>query len=465
FRYAKKQFACIVSDITERRKADEERKKLQTQLANAVELAHLGHWEYDVVNDLFTFNDQFYKIFHTTAEEVGGYTMPSAEYAKRFIHPDDLNVVGEEIQKVIQAADPDFKGQLEHRIVYADGGIGHISVQHFVEKDADGRTVRTYGVNQDITDRKRIEEQLRQAQKMESIGNLAGGIAHDFNNILFPIVGMAEMLLEDLPMDSPEYENALEILNAGKRGSDLVKQILAFSRQSEHKMIPVRIQQVLKEVLKLIRATIPSNIEIVQDIQADCGLVLADPIQIHQVAMNLITNAYHAVEEKGGQVAVGLRAAVLGGGSSKAIGLEPGAYAILTISDDGAGMDDATMHKIFEPYFTTKERGKGTGLGLAVVYGIVKEHALKAFMANPTSYDLVISDMTMPNMTGDQLARELRAINSRVPIIICTGFSERINKEKAEAAGIKALLMKPIVRSDLARMVRKVLDEAKDENQ
>ena len=542
FRYAKNQFACIVSDITERRKADEERKKLQTQLSNAVELAHLGHWEYDVANDLFTFNDQFYKIFHTTAEEVGGYTMPSAEYARRFVHPDDLHVVGEEIEKAIQAADPHFKGQLEHRIVYADGGIGHISVQHFVERGADGRTVRTYGVNQDITDRKRIEERLRQAQKMESIGNLAGGIAHDFNNILFPIVGMAEMLLEDLPVDSPEYENAQEILNAGKRGSDLVKQILAFSRQSEHKMIPVRIQQVLKEVLKLIRATIPSNIEIVQDIQTDCGLVLADPIQIHQVAMNLITNAYHAAESKAGQIVVGLKAAVLDGDAAEAIALEPGAYAILTISDNGAGMDHATMNKIFEPYFTTKERGKGTGLGLAVVYGIVKEHngeikvyseagegttfnvyfplikrpsktekpskagtpqtgterillvddeepivrlekqmlerlgyqvtertsstdALKAFMANPTSYDLVISDMTMPNMTGDQLARELRAINARVPIIICTGFSERINKEKAEAAGIKALLMKPIVRSELARMVRKVLDEAKDENQ
>ena len=163
------------------------------------------------------------------------------------------------------------------------------------------------GTMLDITKDLEMERRLAQSQRMEAIGSLAGGIAHDFNNILFPIVGLSEMLLEDLPQDSPEHENAQEIFKAGKRGSDLVKQILAFSRQSEHKMIPTRIQNVLKEVIKLSRSTIPTYIEIKQDIQQDCGMVLADPSQIHQIGMNIITNAYHALEDAGGTIFVTLR--------------------------------------------------------------------------------------------------------------------------------------------------------------
>jgi PAS domain S-box-containing protein len=402
-----------------------------------------------------------------------------------------------------------------------------------------GRTdpsARHIEVVEDITERKQLESRLQQSQKMESIGALAGGIAHDFNNILFPIIGMSELLLEDLPSDSLEYENASEILRAGKRGGDLVKQILAFSRRSEHKMIPVRVQQTLKEILKLGRSTIPSNIEILQNIQTDCGLVTADPTQLHQVVMNLITNAYHAVEPSGGKISVQLRETALGPNDLTGSPLEPGRYALLTISDTGCGIAPAIMDKIFEPYFTTKEQGKGTGLGLAVVYGIVREHngdikvysevgkgttfnlyfpllekssepeiadkveihqtgderillvddeepiarlgnqmlgrlgyrvtyrtssveALKAFAAHPEAFDLVITDMTMPNMTGDQLAKELISIRPAIPIIICTGFSERINREKAEAMGIKAFLMKPVVKSEMAQTVRKVLDE------
>ena len=270
-------------------------------MSNALEIAHLGRWEYDVNNAIFTFSDQFYNIFRTTVEEVGGYTMSPAEYAKRFVHPDERDLVGEEIQKSIQTTDPNFKGQLEHRMVYADGSIGYISVLFFIVKDADGNTVKTYGVNQDLTERKKIEEQLRKAQKMEAIGNLAGGIAHDFNNILSPIVGMSELLLEDLSPGSPEYQSVREIFKAGKRAGDLVKQILTFSRQTEHRMMPVSVRAVLKEVLKLARSTIPSNIKIVQDIQTASCLVNADPTQMHQVAMNLITNAYHAVESAGGR--------------------------------------------------------------------------------------------------------------------------------------------------------------------
>ncbi len=405
----------------------------------------------------------------------------------------------------------------------------------------DGRIVRLQ-IATDITQLKelqkkqlRAEAQLRQAQKMESIGTLAGGIAHDFNNILYPIIGMSELLLEDLPFDSLEYENTQEILNAGKRGRDLVRQILAFSRQSEHKMKPVRIQRILKEALKLSRSTIPSNIEILEDIQHDCGLVLADPTQLHQVSMNLITNAYHAVEQNGGKISIQLKETELGSEDRAGLSIGSGQYALLTISDTGCGIDPALVDKIFDPYFTTKEQGKGTGLGLAVVHGIVNEHqgdikiysevgkgstlnvflplmektfeaesvervekhkkgaerillvddeeaianlgrqmlerlgyrvtsrvnsveALEAFRANPDAFDLVITDMTMPNITGDQLANELISIRPDISIIICTGFSERMTQEKAKAMGIKGFLMKPVIKSELGQEVRKVLD-------
>ena len=404
--------------------------------------------------------------------------------------------------------------------------------------DENNQWIGNLGIMRDITEREQAEMRVQQAQKMESIGNLAGGIAHDFNNILFPIIGIAELLLEDIPRDSQEYENAQEILRAGKRGSDLVNQILAFSRQSAHQLIPIRAQQILREVLKLMRATIPSYIEIHEDIQRDCGLIMANPTQIHQVAMNIITNAFHAMESEGGKITVKLKEVTLEAGELPGSFLESGRYAVLSISDTGHGMPADLLTKIFEPYFTTKEQGKGTGLGLAVAYGIVKEHkgeikvyselgkgttfniylpvmsrpsgmeshdaaevqhsgherilvvddeaaiaklekqmlerlgykvtsrvnsleAVEVFKARRDDFDVVVTDMTMPHMTGDQLAKELRMIRPDIPVIICTGFSERINAGKAEKIGIQGFLMKPILKAELSRIVRKVLDEAK----
>jgi signal transduction histidine kinase len=219
-----------------------------------------------------------------------------------------------------------------------------------------------------------MAERLDQAQRLEAIGALAGGIAHDFNNILFPIIGMSEMLLEDLPAAGQEHEKVETIHTAAKRAGDLVKQILSFSRQSKHRKIPVRIQNILKEALKLTRSTIPSNIEITQSLQSDCGPVLADPAQVHQIAMNLVTNAFHAVEKSGGSISVQFKELVLTGEDWTGSSLEPGKYAVITVSDTGHGIDPAVMGKIFEPYFTTKKVGKGTGLGLSVVHGIVKDH-------------------------------------------------------------------------------------------
>lgn len=389
-----------------------------------------------------------------------------------------------------------------------------------------------------IAQEKKIQANLQRIQKMEAIGNLAGGIAHDFNNILFPIVGMSEMLLEDLSQESVEYENAREIFKAGRRGADLVKQILAFSRQSEHTLMPVRIQKVLKDVLSMIRSTIPANIQINQDIQHDCGMIHADSTQIHQIAMNLITNAYHAVEPTNGEISITLKETDFIKDDLLASEPDPGKYAEITVSDTGSGIDEELLNKIFEPYFTTKKQGKGTGLGLSVVHGIVKNfngtiqvdsqvgvgttfkiyfpllvgkedqaftetleslptgvekillvddeeaiaklqkqmlerlgyhvtirtnslEALKTFVVSPAAFDLVITDMAMPNMTGEQLTRELIAIRQDIPIIICTGFSEKLDDQKSKAIGVKGLLMKPIVKSEMAKTIRKVLDETK----
>ncbi|NWH05268.1 hybrid sensor histidine kinase/response regulator [Desulfobacter latus] len=390
-------------------------------------------------------------------------------------------------------------------------------------------------VFRDTTELIELQNRLQQAQKMEAIGNLAGGIAHDFNNILFPIIGMSEMMMEDLPAGSLELEYANEINKAGHRAKELVSQILAFSRQSDQDKIPIRFQSILKEVLKLCRSTIPANITIAQKIERNCGVVRGNATQLHQIAMNLITNAYHAVQEKNGTILVALEEIKINLTNLTNTIINPGTYLMLTVSDDGTGMTKKLKNKIFEPYFTTKEEGKGTGLGLAVVYGIVKDYgggidveteigcgttfrvylpligesedkentetkteletghehillvddeaavirleqqmlerlgyqitsrtssldALNLFRSNPDDFDLIVSDMTMPNMTGDHLAKELLSIRPDIPIIICTGFSESINKKQAEAIGIKGLLMKPVVKSDMAKEIRRILD-------
>jgi PAS domain S-box-containing protein len=513
------------------------------------------------LKELWASTERFQKVFNSQPDaifvlnsEMPARVLESNKAATTIFGYESDEMIGETIDKL--HVNDAYRESFQRKLFPAIKQQGYLNNLEFSMRRKDGtvfpseHTVlelkndvgeRTGWVSivRDLTERKEIGKRLQQAQKMESIGSLAGGIAHDFNNILFPIIGMSELLLEDLPSDSAEYENTREILKAGKRGSDLVKQILAFSRQTEQQMIPVRIQSILKEILKLIRSTIPSNIEISQDIQTDCGLVMADPTQVHQIGMNLITNAYHAMEqEAGGKISVQLKETTLGGDDPASVSLEPGPYAVLSVFDNGCGITPAVMDRIFEPYFTTKATGKGTGLGLAVVFGIVKEHhgdinvcsevgtgttftvylplmkesaetvsvgkvetcqtgnerillvddeepivrlesqmlerlgyrvtcrtssveALKAFAADPEVFDLVITDMTMPNMTGDQLAKELISIRPAIPVIICTGFSERINREKTEALGIKAFLMKPVVRSDMAQMVRSLLDEAK----
>ena len=399
------------------------------------------------------------------------------------------------------------------------------------------------GIGRDVTEKvlyerevAKLQKRLSQAQKMESLGTLAGGIAHDFNNILFPVIGYTEMMIEDLPEESPIQESLKGILAGGKRAKDLVKQILAFSRQSDQEIRPLRVQLVIKEVLKLIRSTLPSTIGISQYIRNDCRMVMADYTQIHQIAMNLVTNAYHAMEDTGGTLKVNLEEVELEDEEIKELDMIPGPYVCLTVADTGMGMPQDVMDRIFDPYFTTKADGKGTGLGLAVAHGIVKSHgghisvdstsgvgtgfkvflpviqteavtkeieknlpiqggtervllvddereivtmerlilermgyqvtvrtssveALEVFKSDPEAFDLVITDLTMPNMIGTQLAKEIMTIRPNMPVILCTGFSEKISEEKASKIGFKGFLLKPIVKSDLSEKIRKVLDK------
>ena len=455
---------------------------------------------------------------------------------------DGLSLISEDTRdKVIQNINAGYEKSYEAKGVRKDGQIYPIRLEakNIPYKKKKVRVVEF----RDITEIKRFEKeklkletQLQKAQRMESIGTLAGGIAHDFNNILFPILGYADMLLADIPEDSPFRDSLNEIYTSALRAKALVKQILTFSRQDTNELILMKMQPVVKEALKLIRSTIPTTIDIKQDIRSDCGVIKADPTQIHQIIINLSTNAYHAMEETGGELKVSLKEIELGEHDVTIPDMIPGVYACLAVADTGMGMDKDVTEKIFDPFFTTKEIGKGTGMGLSVVHGIVKSmggsihvysepgkgtefkvyfpiekslseeqniqteepvqggterilfvddeetilimekrilerlgyqvtsrtssiEALEAFRANPDTFDLVITDMAMPNMPGDKLAVELTKIRPDIPVLLCTGFSETMSEEKAASLGINGFLLKPIVMKDLAKKIREVLGE------
>lgn len=399
------------------------------------------------------------------------------------------------------------------------------------------------GIARDITDQKRAEEEreqlearLNQAEKMEAIGTLAGGIAHDFNNILSVIIGYTELAMDNLSQQDKVICKLKEVLKAGERARDLVKQILTFSRMNGSEYAPFEMRSIVKESLKMLRSVIPSTIEIHQNLAVP-GLIMSCPTQINQIMINLCTNAAQAMDETGGIVDVSLEDITQDDvmHSSQGTDLPPGEYVRLTVSDTGKGISPEIMDRIYEPYFTTKEQGRGTGLGLAVVHGIVKSHhgtitcksspmegttfevylprfmkewtngeqtedrtltngkenillvddeqalvdmsvemlnsrgykvtsrtsgidALNLFRENPQEFDLVITDMTMPGLTGDRLAQELIAIRSDIPIILCTGYNEHISEEKAKDLGIREFMLKPLNMRTLATTIRKVLD-------
>jgi len=392
-------------------------------------------------------------------------------------------------------------------------------------------------------ERVKLERRLRQAEKMEALGNLAGGIAHDFNNILSAILGYSEMILRDLEPDNPQRDRLSKVFQAGLRARDLVNQILNFSRQSELERKPIDLKTIVAESLELFRPSLPLDIELKNELSQVPSTILADPTQIQQVVINLCTNAAQAMAESGGTLGVALRRMEIGGKSDPAyVNLEPGEYLVLSVSDTGHGMSKATAQRIFDPFFTTKQRGEGTGLGLAMVQAIVNNHrglvavrsdpgkgsnfrvflpaisqeelrredldsvsviprgtervlfvddekvlvelgcemlsklgyrvtglvdspsALRLFMDKPDDFDVLITDVTMPRLTGPELAREARKARPNLPIILCTGFSETITNRQGGSGEIDRVIMKPLTMRELGSSIRQALGEGPPDN-
>lgn len=384
------------------------------------------------------------------------------------------------------------------------------------------------------TEQKNLQEQLEHSRKLESIGTLAGGIAHDFNNILTGILGYSQLAKYDFENPKDVLQDIDQIEKAAHRATLLVQQILTFSRQSENTMQPLKIKTTIEEVIKLIRSSIPATIEIKKNINSN-STILSDPTKLHQVIMNLCTNAYHAMRDLGGTLTVELHDVEIASEQSLPdLNRNEGAYVKLVVKDTGHGIDKETQAKIFDPYFTTKEIGKGTGLGLSVVDGIVKSQngfikirskidqgttfevfwpkieseindfnsklktnlvmgsghlmlvddeitilqslkkilekngyqttcfsdspsALLAFEQNPDRFDAVITDMTMPKITGDRLSMEILKIRKNTPIILCSGYNENLDEEKAHNIGIKIFVRKPIQVRDFLKLLNETL--------
>ncbi len=644
-------------DITARKTMEQSLARSERRLTEAMDLANAAEWEFDLPTGEFTFNDRFYALYGTTAEREGGYRMSAEDYASRFLYPEDAHLVAAEVARAMTEADANATWQLEHRIRTRDGRQRFIIVRITTIKNAQGHTIATHGVNQDITERRlaederarlaialeqaaesvvmtnaqgeityansaferitgytraevmgqnprilksgeqddvfyndlwktlgrgevwsgklknrrkdgklydaemaispvhdesgsitsyvaiqrdvtdelALERRVSQSQKLEAIGTLAGGIAHDFNNILGAILGYGQLIAEAVSPGSETHDDITELLKAAHRATDLVRQILAFSRRSEEDLQVIEVGLIAKEALKLLRPSLPATIEIRADIDDTGTAVLADPTQIHQVLMNLCTNSYHSMREKGGTLTVSLKpytvdAATAGSNPD----LRQGDYVRLTVADTGHGISPENLERVLEPFFTTKEQGEGTGLGLSTVHGIVTSHggaltiysevgagttvhaylpqanregqaeaetiqdvppgherilliddeaalvrilerglrklgyavtsatspvdALAQFKSDPTAFDIIISDLTMPKMTGLEFTAEIRTIRPDLPFVIASGHADDSLREKIAGIGVSFFLAKPIRVPEVAHLIRSILD-------
>ena len=512
-------------DISERKQGEEERRRLVTAIEQGIDSV--------VITD----KDGMIQYVNPSFEKITGYSKEEAIGRNPRILQSGKHdaLFYQEMWKTLTSGKA-WQGHLINR--KKDGTLFEEEVSITPVLNEAGEIINQVAVKRDVTGQMKLEEQLRQSQKMEAIGTLAGGIAHDFNNILAPILGYSEMALAKISPSDPLAGDLQQVITAAGRAKGLVQQILAFSRRAPHERKPLQPQMVVKEALKLLRASLPATIDIRADISPECGAILADPTQIHQIIMNLCTNAYHAMRESGGVLGVSLAKITIRENDSRVPSFElaPGDYVVLEVSDTGCGMEQKTLAHIFDPYFTTKGKGEGTGLGLSVAHGIIKsyqgnitvysepgkgtsfrvylpriaeapsqteavdsetiptgterllvvddeavitsmleailqslgyqvtvvndsEEVLARITQTPAAFDLLITDMTMPHLTGTELTARVLAIRPDLPVILCTGFSDLINKEQARALGIRAYLMKPVSVHELATAVRTALDK------
>jgi len=523
---------AVGRDISERKQVEMQLKRNEKLLNTTQQLARIGGWEIDLEKDRTFWTDEVYRIHDLEPKEFTS-TDKAVKVSLRCYDSKDLPVIMDAFNKCAEKGQP---YDLEFPFTTTKGCRKWIRTIASPMLVGD-RIIKVVGYFMDITERKQLEDNLRQGQKMEAVGTLAGGIAHDFNNILGGILGYTELAQDEISQNSPVQEYFSEILISTTRAKNLVRQILTFSRKEQEDKKPILLYSIVNEAVNLLRSIIPTTIEIRQNIDDKVGMVNGNSTQIHQVVMNLCTNAAHAMDESGGVLGIVLsRVAITQESMGKYHNVPPGSFLELKISDTGRGIEPKIIHRIFEPFFTTKGKEKGTGMGLALVHGIVKNHggdiivdsqlgkgttikvllpqdvakpvkeeknqktahggkehillvddekklmnlgekmlaskgykvtamdssieALEAFRQAPDSFDMVITDQAMPNITGYNLSKRILKIKPSIKIIICTGYySEAFTQERLVTAGVMKLMYKPFSKNILIRTVREVLDK------
>ncbi len=522
------QTYCVFQDITSQKQTEALVLATEQRHRKILMAAMDGFWIFDRQGRILEVNQTYCQMSGYTEQELLTKNVADLEAKKT---PEEILAY---VDEILQQGEVCFETQHKKK----DGSRIDVEMRVQYSPLQDELFVAFL---RDVTDRKiaeqqreSLQKQLQQAQRLEAIGVLAGGIAHDFNNILGVMIGFTDMVLDDIPQDSQIRTDLEKVLRAGYRGKDLVGQILSFSRPCQEERINLQMRSIIKEVLKMLRASLPSTIKIKQKIDANCGLVEADPSQIHQIFMNLCTNAYHAMEDSGGVLTVEMRPALnLPASLQRKAQATESRFVELIVSDTGVGIPADIIEQIFDPFFTTKEKGKGTGMGLSIAFGIVQKYdgmitlestvgrgttfhvflpeshrqeidlplveegssfgsghilfvddehllvemakqiferlgytvcaltdsrkALEVFSASPDDFDLVITDQTMPDITGLDLARAMLRIRPTLPIILCTGYSTHVNEEVARKHGIRSFLYKPIIKDKLARLIKEIL--------
>ncbi|HET8538764.1 MAG TPA: PAS domain S-box protein [Anaeromyxobacter sp.] len=517
---------AFARDVSEQEAARRALRESEARYQRLVELLPDG---------VVTFHDRRITFANPAAARAGGVSRPEELVGVPvldFVHADSREATLDRVRRVEAGEQVPFQAA---RLVRRDGSA--YPVEMAAAPIGPGEAV---AVVRDLTERERaeteraaLEERLRQSEKLEALGTLAGGVAHDFNNVLAAILGHADTLASELPPGARGREDAEQIATAARRAKGVVQQILAFARRRPTEARPVDVAAAIREELPLVRAAMPAHVEIAQRLDPDAGAVRADPTHLHQILLNLSANARDAMQERGGRLAIEVSRAEIPGAGGAPPGLAAGRYVRLAVRDTGVGMDAATRARAFEPYFTTKPVGAGSGLGLAVVHGTAVSlggavslesepgrgtsvtvwlprlegcagaqgcgaaaaragngcvllvdddppvaraiarmleslgyevaicgdgaSALERFRSDPQRFDAVITDQTLPGLCGDQLTPALLALRPELPVVICTGFSERLDEERARALGARALLMKPLDRAQLADALRAAL--------